>query len=125
MDDGWKAKLFKDKETEEKIINATTPGHAKDLGRQVKNFDNQKWLDNRYDIVRAGAYHKFNAHEYMKKYLLSTADRILAEASPVDNIWGIGMPKGHPDAENPIKWEGENLLGFALMDVREEMKNSN
>ncbi|WP_224995120.1 NADAR family protein [Cesiribacter sp. SM1] len=117
-----KARLFGDKEIAEKIIQATTPGHAKDLGRQVKNFDNQKWLDNRFDIVRTGTYHKFNAYPDMKEYLLSTADRILVEASPVDNIWGIGMAKDHPDAENPLKWKGENLLGFALMDVREQMK---
>ena len=47
---------------------------------------------------------------------------LVVGASPVDNIWGIGMAKGHPDAENPLKWKGENLLGFALMDVREQMK---
>lgn len=117
-----KARLFGDKETEEKIIKATTPGHAKDLGREVKNFDNQKWLDNRYDIVKAGTYQKFSAHPHMMDYLLSTTDRILVEASPTDNIWGIGMAKNHPDVENPLKWKGENLLGFAIMDIRNQIK---
>lgn len=117
-----KARLFGDSEIEEKIINATTPAHAKDLGRQVTNFDNQIWLDKRYEIVKVGTYHKFNANPDMKDYLLSTTCRVLVEASPVDNIWGIGMAKNHPDAENPLKWKGANLLGFALMEVREQMK---
>ena len=114
-----KARLFGDRETEALILKAGTPGHAKDLGRQVRGFDNQTWLAHRYEIVKTGTYHKFKAYPAMQEYLLSTADRVLVEASPVDNIWGIGMGKDHPDVENPLKWKGENLLGFALMEVRD------
>ncbi len=43
------------------------------------------------------------------------------EASPVDKIWGIGMDKRNEAVENPMKWEGKNLLGFALTEVRESI----
>jgi len=46
---------------------------------------------------------------------------VLVEASPVDPIWGIGLAKDHPDALLPGKWKGTNLLGFALMEVRDEL----
>ncbi len=50
---------------------------------------------------------------------------MLGEASPVDNIWGIGMAKADENIYNPERWKGENLLGFALMEVRDELKQHN
>jgi len=54
-------------------------------------------------------------------FLKNTNDRILVEASPVDPIWGIGMAKDHPQINDPSAWKGHNLLGFALMEVRDKM----
>ena len=44
------------------------------------------------------------------------------EASPYDNIWGIRLPASSPEAQDPRKWRGQNLLGFALMEVRNELR---
>lgn len=55
-------------------------------------------------------------------YLLSTGNRVLAEASPMDTIWGIGLGNENEKAQNPNTWRGQNLLGFALMEVRDEIK---
>lgn len=43
------------------------------------------------------------------------------EASPYDRIWGIQLSADTPEAQNPFRWRGENLLGFALMEVRDEL----
>ncbi len=43
------------------------------------------------------------------------------EASPYDAIWGIGLTKDHSDANQPQNWKGLNLLGFVLMEVRDEL----
>ena len=58
----------------------------------------------------------------LKEFLLSTGDKILVEASPYDKIWGIGMKEDTPGIYNPVNWKGENLLGFALMEVRDRLK---
>lgn len=58
----------------------------------------------------------------MKEFLLSTGDDILAEASPYDGVWGIQLSADSPDAQNPCRWQGQNLLGFALMEVRDELR---
>jgi ribA/ribD-fused uncharacterized protein len=117
-----KAKLFNDDEVLAKIIKANSPAEAKKLGREVKNYDDKLWLANRYEIVKEGNYHKFNQNAALKTFLINTNDRVLVEASPVDPIWGIGMASDHKDVLNPEKWKGLNLLGFALMEVRDELK---
>ncbi|RYU94642.1 NADAR family protein [Emticicia agri] len=117
-----KALLFEDKETLHKILSAKSPAEAKKLGRKVKNYQDEVWLANRYAIVKEGNLHKFSQNQALKDFLLNTADRVIVEASPVDSIWGIGMATDHKDIENPEKWKGLNLLGFALMEVRDELR---
>lgn len=117
-----KALLFNDNEIAEKIIKANTPAEAKKLGREVKNYVDTVWLKHRYEIVKEGNFHKFSQNNNLKEFLLKTNDRIIVEASPVDAIWGIGMTSDHENCNNPLKWKGLNLLGFALMEVRDELK---
>lgn len=115
-----KARLFQDEEILEKIINCKSPAEAKKLGRQVRNFEAKKWEENRYEIVKKGNYFKFKQNAEMKTFLLNTKNRILVEASPVDSIWGIGLAKDNEKSYYPNHWKGLNLLGFALMEVRDK-----
>lgn len=117
-----KAELFQDQEILEKILEADSPAEAKKLGREVRNYDDKIWLENRFEIVKEGNLHKFSQNKVLKEFLINTKERVLAEASPVDPIWGIGMASDHKDVMNPEKWKGLNLLGFALMEVRDELK---
>ena len=119
-----KALLFGDEEIHAKIIKAATAGEAKKLGRQVKNFDEATWNANRFDIVVQGNIHKFEQHIVYCNYLINTGNRILVEASPVDVIWGIGLPKTNNNISNPHLWRGLNLLGFALMEARDKLRIS-
>lgn len=116
-----KAELFGDKEMATKIVAAKSAAEAKDLGRQVKNFSESIWNEKRFEIVVEGNFHKFSQNEELKEFLLNTKNRVLVEASPVDKIWGIGLTGDDPKAENPRLWKGLNLLGFALMEVRDEL----
>jgi ribA/ribD-fused uncharacterized protein len=116
-----KARLFGDANALERILAAPHPKQAKDLGRSVTNFDEAVWLANRFDFVVAGNQAKFSQHPDLAAFLLGTGQRILVEASPVDRIWGIGLAEDSPDAAHPDKWQGLNLLGFALMQVRHSL----
>jgi ribA/ribD-fused uncharacterized protein len=116
-----KAELFDDLETLEKILACKSPVDAKKLGREVRNYNEALWLENRYQIVKDGNYHKFDQNKNLKSFLLSTSEQVLVEASPVDPVWGIGMASDHADILDPKKWLGLNLLGFALMEVRDEL----
>ncbi|MFC3151040.1 NADAR family protein [Litoribrevibacter euphylliae] len=116
-----KAKLFDSEDMVTKIISSKHPREAKRLGRQVQGFDPEIWDQEKFSIVERANYCKFSQNELLKDFLLSTENRVLVEASPVDAIWGIGLESSDPRAEDPKQWFGENLLGFALMEVRKQL----
>lgn len=117
-----KALLFNDLEIMNQIILSNHPKQAKDFGRKVKNYQNEVWNANKFEIVVNGNVHKFSQNPELKKFLLDTKDKVIVEASPVDTIWGIGLSVDSKDIENVDHWRGENLLGFALMEVRDLLK---
>lgn len=117
-----KARIFGDEEIAKQIMDETMQDRIKGLGRKVKNFDENTWNEVKYHIVLTGNYYKFSQNEQLRQVLLSTGESILVEASPLDTIWGIGMDANNEDACHPEKWNGSNLLGFALTEVREEIK---
>nr|WP_296442381.1 NADAR family protein [uncultured Acetatifactor sp.] len=62
-----------------------------------------------------GNWCKFSQNPGLREFLLSTGDSIMVEASPYDSIWGIRLSADSPEAQDPMKWRGQNLLGFALI----------
>src|ERR1035437_9180971 len=77
-----KALCFNDKVSARKIMNTDNPKQQKALGRDVKNFNETKWVSVRYDLVKKGLREKFSQNEDLKKYLLSFKDYLIVEASP-------------------------------------------
>lgn len=114
-----KASLFGDEDARSQILRAANPGAAKALGRQVRSFSEPAWLEHRFAIVLRANIAKFAQNEALGEFLKQTGRRVLAEASPVDRIWGIGLAKDDERVHNPNLWLGLNLLGFALMQVRD------
>lgn len=117
-----KARLFADMDTLRRILVATTPAEVKGLGREIKGFNDELWLERRFGIVIAANLNKFSQNRELLEFLLRTGDQVIVEASPVDSIWGIGLAADDPRARNPKMWEGQNLLGFALMHVRDQLR---
>lgn len=116
-----KALLFKDQAAYARILACKSPAEAKKIGREVLDFDPDVWEAARFDIVTEGNIHKYTQHPELGTYLKGTGSRVLVEASPRDRIWGIGMSKNHADVMNVYKWQGLNLLGFALMAARDRL----
>lgn len=114
-----KARAFGDSEVEAQIMLESNPMLIKKLGRRVANYDDAVWSAVRQQVAVKGNIEKFTQNADLRKFLLSTGDRIIAEASPYDRIWGIGLDEHSSDATRPERWRGQNLLGFALMEVRE------
>lgn len=113
-----KAVLFGDTATADRILAAVHPNDVKSLGRVVGGFDETVWKRERFGIVVDGSVAKFGEDPDLRAFLLGTGERILVEASPLDRIWGIGLSARDASADEPARWRGLNLLGFALMRAR-------
>jgi ribA/ribD-fused uncharacterized protein len=99
------------------------PANVKFLGRRIRPFDQERWDAVRLDIVTFGNYLKFTQNEQDQKTLMATGDRTLVYAAPLDNVWGIGLTPD--DAQACYPWRGLNLLGIALVRVREALRVGN
>lgn len=122
-----KAILFGDRNVAQRILDAygKNPKVFKDLGRQVKGFTKTKWFKHRDVIMYDALYHKFTQNPDLKRKLVETDRAVLVETSPFDAIWGIKLGKHTRKGkkptgwQNPHNWNGENRLGFLLMDLRD------
>ena len=118
-----KALLFGDREAYKKILEADRPDQVRSFGGSIADFDETRWSVWKYEIVREGNFHKFNQNKKLRSYLMNTGNAILAEANPFDKVWGIGLSANAKNVHDPYAWEGLNLLGFALMEIREYFGN--
>ena len=118
-----KAMLFRDMATHARIMAADHPRDYKALGRQVRPFDAAVWDRARYDVVVRGNLAKFGQNPALWQFLDSTGDCVLVEASPYDAVWGVKLGIDDPRIGDPALWGGENLLGFALMEARDLLRN--
>ena len=116
-----KAQIFGDTETAHAILSTDNVGKIKALGRSVRNYSDTVWNGIRQIIVYRALLEKFRQNPDLKDKLLSTHPHTLAECALQDKIWGIGMTMHDEYRFHPDLWEGQNLLGFTLMMVREEL----
>ena len=114
-----KSMLFNDLAIATRIMKTDSPTNHKKLGRLVHNFDQTIWSQNIDKIAYEVLYAKFTSDENLKTLLLSTGNALIAEASPTDKIWGIGISVS--DASNGVRPNGTNLLGKTLMQVRDDL----
>lgn len=117
-----KAILFRDQETALKILHTSNVGEIKALGRSVKGYNEVVWNGLRQVIIYEGLMQKFLQNDNLKNQLLATGESILAECAMQDCIWGIGCSMQDDRRHNMAEWKGQNLLGFALMRVREKIR---
>ena len=117
-----KARLFGDDKALSAILATKEPREQKRLGRHVRLFDPELWRSECEHIVLKGNLAKFSQNEEMRLALIQTGDRRLAEASPHDSLWGIGLSARDPRASSPDSWCGQNLLGQAFGNAREILR---
>ena len=115
-----KANCFGDTKIAEKILQTTDVAQIKDLGRKVSNYNEIIWNGKRQIVVYNGLCAKFQ-NPKLKSELKATGDAVLAECAVRDCIWGIGLSMTDSKRLEMEKWRGQNLLGFSLMMVRDEV----
>lgn len=116
-----KAVCFGDKKVAAKILATEDAAEIKTFGRLVSGYDESLWNGVRQIIVYEGLLAKFSQNPDLMEQLKGTGSAVLAECAVKDRIWGIGLSMHDPDRLERAKWQGQNLLGYALMMVREKL----
>lgn len=119
-----KACLFGDRSVANRILHIDDVRQIKALGRMVKVYKDKKWKAEREEIVKGGLRCKYGQSEDLKKRMIGTGDKILAECAVKDTIWGIGLSMHDERRFDMEQWRGQNLLGKCLMAVRSELQRS-
>ena len=119
-----KARTMRDWDTAERILEAPTPRGAKELGAEVSPYDGALWDNVREELVYYGVREKFLQNPELRNLLLSTGSVLLAEASPYDRVWGIGLMADDPLFGDIAAWKGSNLLGRVCMRVRSDLREA-
>ncbi len=116
-----KAVFFGDDDTLLKIMTSKDVSRIKELGREVKGFDEQAWMVVSDDFMFEANLLKFSQNANLRKTLMATGDDVLVECNPADLIWGAGIDMMDKRVHEPFEWPGQNKFGFTLMKVRDEL----
>lgn len=107
----YQSQKFLDLEIRTKIINASTPKEASNMGRDKTLPLRQDWEKLKNAFMYVGVYEKFKQNKDIQKLLLETNDSDIVEETTKENYWGCG----------PLK-DGKNIFGQILCKVRNELK---
>ncbi len=96
---------------QELILKAISAHEAFKIAEKHKTYYRHDWNVVKIDIMREILLAKAHQHEYVRRKLLETGDRILVEDSWRDDFWGWGKDQ-----------KGQNRLGTLWMEVRAEIR---
>jgi len=116
-----KAALFNDMVALERILTASSPFEALQLGRTIKGYSDPVWLERRESAMRHVLRAKINSSTHLKRQALEFKGKCFVEASPRNQVWGVGLSVGNPDITDPTKWRGTNLQGKSWNTVINEL----
>jgi len=102
-----KAILFGDHKRQIQIKLASNPRKIQELGRKVKDFDQEKWDRHKIQLVYDLNWSKFSQNTDYKTYLITTYPKYLAEVGDSD-IWTIG--RYYPPTVDSFFTEGLGLI---------------
>jgi ribA/ribD-fused uncharacterized protein len=118
-----KAAIMGDRQSYVKIAASKhSQAKVKSMGREVKGFKDDVWKNVVCSVAYEVVYQKFLKSDGLQARLLETEDWLICEATKNDANWGIGNDKGDPRNQNPSKWRGTNVLGWALMEARSTLR---
>lgn len=111
VEHAYQAAKFGSPTVQEEIRSAPTPGKAKRMGREYQaRID---WDGIKRDIMHELSRCKYEQHQDLRRKLLATGTRPIVEVNSWgDYYWGTNQ-----------SLKGRNLLGFILMNIRDQLRS--
>ena len=117
-----KCRVFGDSESAEAVLATEDTRLQQTIGRNAKGYISGVWAGMRQAVLLRGLLAKFSQNPDLKQKLLDTGNAWLVECAGTDKVWACGRRLDDARRYHTSKWDGQNILGFALMEVREMLK---
>lgn len=117
-----KARVMGDEATASEVLAADGPKRAKELGGKVHPYVDRVWRTVREELAYVGIREKFLQNPDLARELMATGGYVLAEASPYDHVWGVGIAKDGSGFADLTGWKGDNLQGRICMRARADLR---
>ena len=118
----WINIIKEDELIAEQILKTQNVSEIKKLGKKVENYNEHVLNGIRQIVVYVGLLAKFSQNDELKKKLKETKKSVLVECAVKDRIWGIVLSMKDSKRLDMTQWKGQNLLGYALMEVRKRIE---
>jgi len=120
------AKSFQDQANLQILMSAENPDaivySVKDVPGDP-DANEPKWNEQLNRLIYDINLIKFKQYPELAQRLLETQQANLGAYLPNDNQLGIGISLDNIQSKNPVHWTGSNLLGKALMDIRQQLRS--
>ena len=117
-----KCMAFGDKASAKAVMATEDVAKQQAIGRNATGYIETVWAGMRQMIAFRGLMAKFAQNADLRQQLLDTGDAYLVECAKSDKVWACGIRLSDDKRFDAAKWTGENILGFALMEVRERLR---
>ena len=118
-----KCMLLGNQASAKEVLATDDPEKQQTIGQKAQGYIGNLWAGSCQVIAVKGLMAKFSQNEDLKQRLLSTGDSWLVECAGSDKVWVCGVRLKDDRRHDIANWTGTNILGFALMQVRERLKN--
>ncbi len=113
---------FGDTDSAKAVLATDKPDEQQKIARKASGYNDKIWAGRRQLVALRGLMAKFSQNEGLKTKLLETGDAYLVECAYHDVIWACGIRLNENERFDASNWRGTNILGFALMEVRDILK---
>ena len=94
------------------LLDIHEPKVLKQRVKRLKNYNEADWMNYIPIMLKpALSASKFEQNEILRDALVATGSTVLAEASPYDTLFGIGLGLNNPLALDQSSWHDKNLQG--------------
>jgi ribA/ribD-fused uncharacterized protein len=104
-------KFTNDVRVQNAIAQSNSAHEAFKIAEHYRDLRRPDWDAVKVDVMRKILRAKAHQHEYVRRKLLETGDRVLIEDSWRDSFWGWGADR-----------HGQNMLGQLWMELRAELR---
>lgn len=103
------------------ILQTEDPVELNALCAKISKLTPRIWDNIKWGSTYWGNRYKFTQNSDLQDALFATQGTTLVYANPDDNVWGIGLTKDDPKAQQRATWAGKNLLGEVLTELRKDL----